>query len=599
VDALDVLKVCLRRWYVVLPIVLLSLAAALGLAHQQKPTYTAFGSYALVYHSPPKLKEGVDPTEPNPLATNGAVVLGEALVADFMSASSQATFGGVGNSGTAPREPKDGTSYSVTLPDGSQSYVVQTWGKDPASLRTVVNSVLAAAPLQAAQIQDRAGAPKKSQYTTFVTGSTQLTKLPPTSPLKLVIALLGVGILVGSALSLVVDRLVRSRKGRAAAQASQVAGWWDTDPSLATKGSDSPGILRMPPHKNEAESVGEEIKLQFDDATGLDAAVASEDIVTKVPAVKAEDRPPYGAEELVAVDAVEVPAVDADAAPPADAVEVPAVGVDDRPPYGAEELVAVDAVEVPAVDAEAVPPADAVEVPEVSATDRLPSGAEELPAIEAAELDAAEAVPTTDAAAAAAGGRANDVPAVVPDEVSKRESEVFSAEWAVGEFHIDWAGTAADADGDDVYSAAAEEQSQVNHAHVEQRHELETKPLPEYSMEPDSDHRDQKSELDDDFWPLLQHRQEFGEREFKADDADNQTRLLQHKQEFGVEEFEADDADNQTRLLQHKQEFGVEEFDADDADNQTRLLQHKQEFGVEEFDADDADNQTRTWQRTP
>ena len=51
VDALDVLKVCLRRWYVVLPVVLLSLAAGLGLALQQKPTYTASGSYALVYYS--------------------------------------------------------------------------------------------------------------------------------------------------------------------------------------------------------------------------------------------------------------------------------------------------------------------------------------------------------------------------------------------------------------------------------------------------------------------------------------------------------------------------------------------------------------------
>ena len=220
-DALDVLKVCLRRWYVVLPVVLLSLAAGLGLASQQKPTYTAVGSYALVYHSPTQLKEGEDPTELNPLATNGAVVLGEALVADFMSGASQTTFGGVGNSGTAPREPTDGTSYTVDLPDGSQSYVVQTWGKDPESLRRVIDSVLAAAPGRAAQIQDRAGAPKKSQYTTFVTGSTQLTRLPSTSTTKLIVAMLGVGILAGSALSLVVDRLARSRKDRAAKRVPQ------------------------------------------------------------------------------------------------------------------------------------------------------------------------------------------------------------------------------------------------------------------------------------------------------------------------------------------------------------------------------------------
>jgi hypothetical protein len=542
VDALDVLKVCLRRWYVVIPIVLLSLAAALGLAHQQKPTYTAFGSYALVYHSPPNLKEGVDPTEPNPLAANGAVVLGEAMVADFMSEVSQATFGGVGNRGTATRDPEVGTSYSVGQPDGSQSYVVQTWGNDPESLRRVVDSVLAAAPGRAALIQDRAGAPKESQYTTFVTGSTQLTKLPPTSPLKLVIALLGVGILVGSALSLLVDRLVQSRKGRAAARASQVAGWWDTDPGLAAEGSDSPRILRMPPHENQAEPVrADEVKPSSDDATSLDAAAASEDIVTDLHPVEAEERPPYGAEDLVAADAAGVPAVEAEAASTTKATEV-------------------EGAEAPAVDAE----------------ERSPSGAQEAPTTGSSEVPAvgAEAVPVT--AAATAPEDAAEVPAFVADEVRKHESGVSSEDWALSEFHIDWADIAPDAaGGDEVYSTASEEQSQINDAHVEQRHELETTPLAEDPLEPDSDHMDSESESDDDSWPVLQH-----------------------KQKFAVEEFEADDADNQTRLLQHKQEFGVEEFEADDADNQTRLLQHKQEFGVEEFEADDADNQTRTWQRT-
>jgi hypothetical protein len=509
VDALDVLKVCLRRWYVVIPIVFLSLAAALGLAHQQKPTYTAFGSYALVYHSPANLKEGVDPTEPNPLATNGAVVLGEAMVADFMSGVSQATLGGVGNRGTASRDPEGGTSYSVGQPDGSQSYVVQTWGHDPESLRSVVDSVLAAAPGRAALIQDRAGAPKDSQYTTFVTGSTQLTKLPPTSPLKLVIALLGVGILVGSALSLLVDRLVQSRKGRAAARASQVAGWWDTDPGLASEGSDSPGILRMPPHENQPESVrADEVKLPSDDAPSLDAAAASEDIVTDVHLVEADERPPYGAEELVAgVPAVEAEAVSTTEAAEVEAAEAPAVDPDELPPSGAQEAPTAGSSKVPAVAAEAV---------SITAAANPPEG-----------------------------------PAFVADEVRKHESGVSSEDWALSEFHIDWVDIARDAgDGDEAYSTAAEEQSQVNHAHVEQRHELETKPLTEDLSEPDSDHVNSDSESDDDSWPVLRHKPEFGVEEFEADDADNQTQLLRQKPEFGVEEFEADDADNQTRTWQ-------------------------------------------------
>jgi hypothetical protein len=297
VDALDVLKVCLRRWYVVLPIVLLSLAAGIGLASQQKPIYTAFGSYALIYHSSGSTKDGSDPTEKNPLATNGAVVLGEALVADFMSGASQETFGGVGNSGTAPREPEDGTSYSVSVPDGSQSYVVQTWGTDPESLRTVVESVLAAAPLRAAQIQDRAGAPERSQYTTFVTGSAQLSKLPLTSTPKLIVAMLGVGILAGSALALVVDRLVRSRKNRAAGLHESRSPSVD-EPAMPPDAYDAATITRLPtsgtrlstsgvgpaqPYENKTEYVrAEQLKLESDLAAGFDGAGATKGATEQV-----------------------------------------------------------------------------------------------------------------------------------------------------------------------------------------------------------------------------------------------------------------------------------------------------------------------------
>jgi hypothetical protein len=336
VDALDVLKVCLRRWYVVLPIILLSLAAGLGLASQQKPTYTAIGSYALVYHSPAHIKEGEDPTEPNPLATNDAVVLGEALISDFMSGASQSTLGGIGNSGTAPREPKDGSSYTVDLPEGSQSYLVQTWGKDPESLRRVVNSVLAAAPGRAAQIQDRAGAPKKSQYTTFVTGPTQLTRLPSTSTTKLIVAMLGVGILAGSALSLVVDRLARSRKDRAASRIPQVRDSTSGERPQETHGSDMaikfPTSIPSPVHRHEnapAPVAAAAVDLNPDEVH----AGQAEQMPTVPPADEAEasfaDRaeqvPVYQSKDVSMVDAAEVQAEPAAEVSSDDTKELPVV----------------------------------------------------------------------------------------------------------------------------------------------------------------------------------------------------------------------------------------------------------------------------------
>jgi hypothetical protein len=228
VDALDVLRVCLRRWYVVLPVIILALGAGFGSALQQKPTYTAIACYALVFQNP---GASSDPRERNPLADDDATLLGEVLATNLMSGPSQLEFGGVDNSGVAPGQANDdGSSYSVTrrpctpvqsnFPQSSGSYVVQTWGKDPEGVRNVVDSVLAAASERAAAIQDRAGAPERSQYTTFVTSPAQVVELPPTSRIKFLVAVLGIGILAGSALALVVDRVTRSRKEKRAVMAS-------------------------------------------------------------------------------------------------------------------------------------------------------------------------------------------------------------------------------------------------------------------------------------------------------------------------------------------------------------------------------------------
>ena len=216
-DALDVMKVCLRRWYVMLPVVLLAVGAALGLALNQKPVYTAFGSYALVYTHGEDIKPNqVDPRSDNPLSNENATLLAEALAADYMSKPMQKSLGGSGTSGVAPGDAADGSAYSVTLPEGAQSYRVQSWGPDPSAVREVVDSVLTSAPTTAQQIQDRAGAPRESQYTTFTTSPVQVGKLPGSSKVKLISAVGALGVLAGAAMSVIADRLLYRRRRRQA-----------------------------------------------------------------------------------------------------------------------------------------------------------------------------------------------------------------------------------------------------------------------------------------------------------------------------------------------------------------------------------------------
>jgi hypothetical protein len=216
VDSLDVIKVCLRRWYVFLPLVLLAAGAGVGLSKQVKPTYSAVGSYAFLYPHPEAITPNSDPRNLNPLVTQGyTALLGEAVQAQLSSASMQETLGG-SNRGWAPDEPATNNHYTVTLPPQSASYVVKTWADTAKDAADVVQAVLKAAPQSAVDAQARAGAPESSRYTAFVTAATQTEELPPQSPVKLLFTMVAIGALAGAALSLFVDRMIPKRAKKTA-----------------------------------------------------------------------------------------------------------------------------------------------------------------------------------------------------------------------------------------------------------------------------------------------------------------------------------------------------------------------------------------------
>ena len=214
-DALDVLKVCVRRWWVMLPIIGLAVGVGFGLVRQQQPMYGAYASYALIYaDTQPRAVDDPDPILQNPLAANNGSLLGEALVADLMSSDQQEALGDPGMSGTDPNQSSDGTRFTVGAPSNSHSYYVNAWGPDPQILRNSIDAILGALPAEAEEIQTRAGAPANAQLEPFVTTQTQVTELAPGSPMKVLLALLGVGLLAGAAVSIVVDRLVARRRQR-------------------------------------------------------------------------------------------------------------------------------------------------------------------------------------------------------------------------------------------------------------------------------------------------------------------------------------------------------------------------------------------------
>jgi hypothetical protein len=209
-DAVDVLKVCLRRWYVMLPILLGAAGVSYQLVQAQETTYTAWSSYGLVQ---PGLAAGPQTdADTNPLGPGGNLLLGEALEAQLNSRETQAVLGSDETRGWGPGEAVNYRSYIVRIPQNETTYEVRTWGEDEREVREVVDGVVAAAPDIADSAQDRAGVPTAQRYEPFVFAPTQVEELPSTSGLKLAIAVMGVGLLMGAAWSIVTDRVVRWRR---------------------------------------------------------------------------------------------------------------------------------------------------------------------------------------------------------------------------------------------------------------------------------------------------------------------------------------------------------------------------------------------------
>lgn len=188
-----------------LPILLGAAGVGYQLLQAQQTTYTAATSYGLVQPG----VEGVAPR--NPLGEEGSALVGAALEAQLNSRQMQETLGGEATRGWGPGEVDDGSFYSVEIPQFETTYEVRAWSNDEKAVLDVVNRVIEAAPRIADGLQSRVGVPAEARYEPFVLAPTQSSALPSTSGKKLVVAVMGVGVLVGAAWSIVVDRALRRR----------------------------------------------------------------------------------------------------------------------------------------------------------------------------------------------------------------------------------------------------------------------------------------------------------------------------------------------------------------------------------------------------
>lgn len=217
-EAKDLARSLLRRWYVLLVGLLLTAAAVVGVARTMPVTYDASSSVLLL---PPDSSVG---EEGNPYLYLGG--LGQAVDVLVMRLNSDTVAQPI-----LDRHPDVTLTVSRDVTTTGPIILVTSSAPDPADGEAAVDEVVAALPAQLADLQSALGVPDGSVIT-----STPLTEVEDAAPngkarLRAAIAVLGAGLVLSLLVTSLVDRqLVERRRRRAERLAAPATGPVDEGP---------------------------------------------------------------------------------------------------------------------------------------------------------------------------------------------------------------------------------------------------------------------------------------------------------------------------------------------------------------------------------
>ena len=239
-DLFDVVKACIRRWYVFLPIVVLAVLSSALVDMFAKPSYS---SHAMITLALPAMQpQALDPLPRNGLMdAGGAVVLTNVLVGSLTDPSVQARVvadGGKGNY-TAKMFPVTQSTEQIPL------IVVEASEPDPDSASETVQLVAAEAAPLARQMQQAAGVPEDQMVKPAVVSAPSSPEPETRGRLKLAIAILLIGVALAVVAAVVADVLSIRRNARADSQQQASTGVRDEVGSEA--GSTTGGKTRKVP----------------------------------------------------------------------------------------------------------------------------------------------------------------------------------------------------------------------------------------------------------------------------------------------------------------------------------------------------------------
>lgn len=194
-DTFTLAAICLRRWYVVLPITIMAVAAGFVFAAEPTTSYYTKGNFTLQRQVTPEDEPGL---------TQSLLTL--TMDGDMNTADAQEQVAAAG--GTA--------SYTVRRYRDTPVLSFDVTGSDRAGVEETVPKVLAVADKRIRGIQTRGNVPATEQYGVFQLGAVDVPTKLVSSSRRFTIVVSALGFAGACVLALFIDTLARRRRARRA-----------------------------------------------------------------------------------------------------------------------------------------------------------------------------------------------------------------------------------------------------------------------------------------------------------------------------------------------------------------------------------------------
>ncbi|WP_407344412.1 hypothetical protein [Pengzhenrongella phosphoraccumulans] len=240
-DLFTILGTCLRRWYVVLPVLAISGYFAMQAYQQVEPQYTASTSIVILPSQPVAGAPASEstPTLDNPYAGSGGPKLAAAVLSKNINSSAFRDRLGLA--------PDDSSTFASTVAQAQPIITVDATGASPAAVLGTLDSVTTASRVVLDEFQAVADAPAAKRYlVAAAVPASDATDITP-SRWRTAGALLVIGTALAALLAVAVDAALRSRrKGEEPADGSDPESPDPVEPATAT-GADAEQLLGLDP----------------------------------------------------------------------------------------------------------------------------------------------------------------------------------------------------------------------------------------------------------------------------------------------------------------------------------------------------------------